>query len=351
MDSINILMLGGKRCGKTTVLASMCNEAEKVLSGTGMNLNVSQQTKLDLERAQSAIAQKLDVFKNPLMRVEVDDNPTSAMKAYSFQLRLQDSGKGIPFQIYDIPGEWLSDTHQDQIKSLIHQCQVIIIAIDTPYLFAKMTDEGYGKYHGEYNKPTQIANFFKNSLTVNDIMDRMILFVPIKCERYYHLTHTPQLNAFNRDYMQELVDAVSNGYRELLQYLRSGRDLMNSCTIAITPILSAGGIDFVCFRNDPETGKMVSLYQEAEFLPQYERGYHPKFCEQPIAFALTYILKQALTNLDNNNSIYQFKSNLQSGFSYAQLAQATECLRKRLKRNTGIYAEDGYYIIQNPKGI
>ena len=84
--------------------------------------------------------------------------------------------------MHDIPGEWLTDAHQEQVKALIHNCQVIIIAIDTPYLFSKMTGKGYGAYHEEYNKPLEITNFFKNSLSVSDIQDRMILFVPIKCE-------------------------------------------------------------------------------------------------------------------------------------------------------------------------
>ena len=35
-------------------------------------------------------------------------------------------------------------------------------------------------------------------------------------------------------------------------FLRSTPELLNSCTLAITPILSAGGIDFVHFRTDSE---------------------------------------------------------------------------------------------------
>ena len=61
-----------------------------------------------------------------------------------------------------IPGEWLTDPQQEgNLRGLIRQCQVILIAIDTPYLFAKTTGKGYGRYHEEYNKPLEIANFFK----------------------------------------------------------------------------------------------------------------------------------------------------------------------------------------------
>lgn len=340
-QQINILMLGGKRCGKTTVLASMYGQIDKILAGTALQLTVDEQTKTELQRALISIKNKMEDFKKPLTRVEVDENATSAMKTYSFKLILNNNR--IPFQIRDIPGEWLTDGHQETVKKLVKDSQVILIAIDTPYLFSKMTEKGYGIYHEEYNKPMEIANFFKNSLSVENIEDRMILFVPIKCERYYHLANTPQLNISKRNYMQELVNAVSCGYRELLMYLRSTPALVNNCTLAITPILSAGGIDFVRFRTDPETGKIVSLYQEPEFLREAEQGYRPRFCEQPMIYALVYILLQALEQ-KRTNSIF-------SGNIQAQLQAAILTLRKKIKRNTGSYAEDGFYFIQNPKHI
>lgn len=345
MKQVNILMLGGKRCGKTTVLASMYGEINKALSGTLLKLESEEQTQRDLERARASIEKKMEDFKIPLTRVEVDDNPTSAQKTYSFRLVVE-GGSKIPFRIHDIPGEWLTDSHQEEVKALVRESQVILIAIDTPYLFSKMTGDGYGVFHEEYNKPKEIANFFKNSLSVENIEDRMILFVPIKCERYYHLTNTPQLNTCKRNYMQELIDAIGNGYRELLMYLRSTPALLNSCTLAITPILSAGGIDFVRFRTDEETGKVISLYQEPEFLREYEQGYNPRFCEQPMIYALIYILLQEL-GIDK----LRFGAQMLKGMSQSQMQSALETLRRKLKRNTGNHAEDGFFFIQNPKEL
>ncbi len=344
MDTINILMIGGKRCGKTTVLASMCNAVSKALAGTGMQVGVAnEQTRAELSRAIHNITEKINVFNRPLKRVEVDDNPTSAQKTYMFNIRTT-SGKQIPFQIHDIPGEWLVDSHQEQVKNLVRISQIIMIAIDTPYLMAKMmADKGCGMYHEEYNKPMEIANFFKNSLTVNELSGRLVLFVPIKCERYYHLTHTPELNAFKRDYMQELVTAVGDGYRELLYYLKSTPQLLMNCVTAVTPILSAGGIDFVHFTKDPETGKIVSLYQEAEFLKEYDRGYAPKFCEQPLLYALTYIFAVTMKKNAETSGVKK----VLGGFDQRELAFSYEMLRKKLKKGTGAYADDGFLVIQD----
>ena len=89
MKQVNILMMGGKRCGKTTVLASMCAEINKALAGTSMSLDSdNEQTRVDLEKAKISIRQKVESFKTPLTRVEVDEDPSSPLKTYSFHLRI-----------------------------------------------------------------------------------------------------------------------------------------------------------------------------------------------------------------------------------------------------------------------
>lgn len=357
MKEIKVLMLGGKRCGKTTVLSSMYSSINSVLAGTGLSISVDDpSTQMELDRARRAIIDRMEQFKKPLTSCEVDDNPTSAERSYSFSLRREVNGKGkgggIPFRIHDIPGEWLTDQNAGKVKELITDCQVILIAIDTPYLFAKMTDKGYGQYHERYNKPIEITNFFKNSLSVDDLRDRMILFVPIKCERYYHLDRSVHLREFGRRYMQEVTQAVGAGYRDLILYLRSTEALVDHCTIAVTPILSAGGIDFISFRQDPQTGKMISYYQAPEFLPQGQGGYTPMFCAQPMIYILTYLLLQACDVQQQKNPLFQFSSSMTVGMNLGQMQAAVDTLQKRMKRNSGLLAQDdGYLFIQNPRGM
>lgn len=372
MKNINVLMLGGKRCGKTTVLSSMYAATNVVLAGTGLSINVDAATQAELNKARVSIINRLKEFENPLTSCEVDDNPSSAARKYSFSLKrdmnvnpnpnVKVNDPGIPFTIYDIPGEWLTNENASKVTGLIKECQVIIIAIDTPYLFAKMTDKGYGQYHEKYNKSIEITNFFKNTLTADDLKDRMILFVPIKCERYYHLDRSQHLRDFGRRYMSEIATAVGAGYRDLILHLRSCSELVNHCTIAITPILSAGGIDFISFREDPKTGRMVSYYQAPEFLSASELGYRPKFCEQPMIYMLAYLLlhvyeeriqmQQMQQQQRNSASLFQFGRTLSGGMTPQQMQEALLTLKKKMKRNTGVTAQDdGYLFIQNPKNL
>lgn len=348
MADINILMLGGKRCGKTTVLSSMCSEIDRALAGTELKFTPKNNTLANLAEAGSAIRQKIREFNNPLIRTTVDEKPTGAKQVYEFTYDMPGI-KNIGINIFDIPGEWLSDDiHTDEVRNLISTSQVIIIAIDTPYLFYKMTDKGYGLYHEEYNKPKEIANFFKNSLSPEDIKDRMILFVPLKCERYYHLTYSKKLNPFRRNYMHEVFEAVCKGYNDLLFYLRSTEQLLNSLTIAVTPILSAGGIDFVKFITDPVTKRVTSLYQEPEYLPDTQKGYTPMFCEQPIIYALTYVMRLGIDGQWKQKGLFKSTQNA----NYVAMQTAYRTLSKKMKRgSSGNFAGDGYFIIQNPKNI
>ena len=87
METINILMLGGRRCGKTTVLSAMYQEIGKILAGTGLSLSVgNDQTRKELAQAAEIIQQNIRKFATPLTRIEIDDNPTSANRSYNFTL-------------------------------------------------------------------------------------------------------------------------------------------------------------------------------------------------------------------------------------------------------------------------
>lgn len=355
VQQTNVLMFGGKRCGKTTVLASMHREINHALEGTSLKLEATPETKERLDAAVKAIQDRMKEFADdPLKRIEVSDGPTDATRLYRFQLRVDN--QSVSFNIRDIPGEWITDdAHRAEVQGYVGEAQVILIAIDTPYLMSKMTVKGYGAYHEEYNRPVEILDFFQNSLTVEDLQDRMILFVPIKCERYYHLDHTDKLNLYHREYMRELKPAISAGYAGLIRYLRSTRELRNRCTIAITPILSAGGIDFVRFRTDEDTGRIISLYQRPEFLPHEKQGYRPQFCEQPMLYSIIFILEQQRKQAQKMGlPLKAWNALLGRYLNNDQLISVINLLRTKIKRgndNDNEPSREGYFFIQNPWNI
>ena len=141
MDTINILMLEEDGAENHRAFRHVPGKIGKILAGTGMGLDVADnKTRAELGRAAQIIEENIKKFSVPLTRIEINDNPTGARRSYAFSLSVEKGGH-IPFHIHDIPGEWLTDPQQEgNLRGLIRQCQVILIAIDTPYLFAKTTE-------------------------------------------------------------------------------------------------------------------------------------------------------------------------------------------------------------------
>ena len=74
----------------------------------------------------------------------------------------------------------------------------------------------------------------KIALQGND-QKRMILFVPLKCEAYKIEGRMP-----------EVLEVVKESYNELITYFTTGKN-KELCTIAITPVITMGGLRFLRF--------------------------------------------------------------------------------------------------------
>lgn len=328
MSNIKILMVGGKRCGKTTVLASMTKQVNDALNGT-MALTQSMKVVSSLNDSIAALdayfinATPQDFFKP-------EDNPSSTVEEYNFSLNLTGKGKtGIQFEFIDIPGEYykLGDPGNDEAKNLIEESNVLIIAIDTPYM---MEDKdhyyGYGMNHAEYNKSIEITQFIKSKFRLDDnnskLKERLVLFVPLKCEHYYY-----------QDRMDEVAETVKKAYADLIEYFASPV-FKDNCVVAITPILSVGGIEFHSFKYGYKIRK--------------SGAYTPKYCEQPLLYTMSYYLKM-LTNQNYKGGawtkfLHMFNNTVVTN---DDIVEALGSVSDKLIKNK----KEGYMILQNPLGL
>ena len=181
----------------------------------------------------------------------------------------------------DVPGEWFNPENRNEYEEavkLLNESNVLIVAVDTPYLMDE-TIKARGVLHVEYNKSQSIINGITNKKdsakdSAGDISNRLVLFVPIKCEACY-----------NQKKMLDVTEMVKEGYDELIDYFKSD-NLKNSTTVAIMPILSMGGMEFVAFQQNPKTGRYMEGFQiMGDFDPQY--------CEQPLLASVMLLLQEA----------------------------------------------------------
>jgi hypothetical protein len=332
---IKIFMVGGRRCGKSTVLASMWNNADATLSGTNLTLTAGN---VMINKLQDTVDLSQSYFDAPDMESFVtvsDDNASFSLDSFDFSLDLAGKKTGISLQFVDVPGEFFAKPDDfDAVKEEIRESHVIIFAIDTPCLMEDMKEDQdgnpmYGERHISNNKPSHITHFIKDELKVEDIEDRLILFVPIKCEKYYYRGEMPQV-----------VEAVKKGYGELLQYLASP-NLAGHCTAAVLPIISLGGLEFFGFKNND-----ISPTASQEYIYHANNGnlaeYRPLYCDQPLLYSLAYILKTQDSH--RTGPIWALRSLLFGTPDGKALSKELQPLVEKINRD----AEKGFVLLQNP---
>lgn len=280
---INVMMVGGRRCGKTSVLASMqsCFE-EKVSQDTNLVLNTANSETLGTIEQKRAEMAMYFANKGPAKAFVPDSNPTLELASYGFDLELRlgqkKPGGRICINFIDYPGEWLSDKatteETKQLETHMKMSRIMIIAIDTPYM---MEEKGqYGEFTNRYYRVTEMIK--KSGFADGE---NMILFVPLKCERY-----------FNEGKMDLVQNAICEAYQNLIQHIKGSEN----CIAAITPILTLGGAEFSHFARN-EDGDIIM--REGAAIPDQAIYYfpdetvkrpEPKFCEQPLFYVLAYTL-------------------------------------------------------------
>ena len=334
---IQVLMVGGKRCGKTTILADMMEGSVDALEGKLKisPVNDGQHTKL-----WSSYCVATDYFDEDIHPkgaiLFTDENKNFDRQDYSFSVGIpgvEDSNLHVTF--VDVPGEWfdpLSENHEDA-ERLLKESNVLIIAVDTPCLMDE-TVKGRGVLHVEYNKSESITNGITKGINdlKGDISNRLVLFVPIKCEDYY-----------NQNKMSDVTEMVKEGYCKLIDYFKSS-DLENSTTVAIMPILSMGGMEFVAFKHDPEKGRYMEGFQ-------ITGSFKPQFCEQPLFSAMMLLLLEATNKIKPSNWFTKWlaKRKQKNGKFTADVAQDMFNVIKPLLR--GNDSQNGFEVIQDPLNI
>ncbi len=277
--TVKILMLGGRRCGKTSVLASMQNCFDKEFGSSNLTITIDDLgTTLDLTNKMNEINQYF--YGDHSENFIPDDHPTREIRRYDLSISLKSKSKGkIRFQFIDFPGEWIKDTsHHEELNNLIDESHVFLIAIDSPHLMEQTQSEEpdiIGKYNHNHNRSGMINEILKK---VN-LNGKLILFVPLKCEKY---------KASNQ--ISLLKHKVKIAYSSIINHVNNDNII---CTTAITPIFTFGTVEFKRFKRDPDTHDIIidpnnntPKYPLYGFMDDAKNYPEPHYCEQPLVYII-----------------------------------------------------------------
>lgn len=341
--NINIMMIGGRRCGKTSVLAAMKSMFDSKFASTNLKIRYTSKT-IELS---DKLQEMKDVYShiNEGTRFTPDDTNTTEIAKYGIAISLNSKPNGIiNFTFIDFPGEWLQDDeHSNLITDIVKSSSVILVAIDTPYLMEESPSESgneVGKYNERRNRSTIICDFLKG-LDLNST-GKMVLFVPLKCERYLHDNKMMLVN-----------ERVHTAYKPFFDYINSDINRAK-CTTAITPIFSFGTIEFTRFKRDGAEIVLDPKYKTPKY-PLYQftadakNAPEPLYCEQPLLYVLLYVLKcaEASKRKQYENWFQWIFVNI--GETFFKMPSADDFLKESSNIQKAIKVDgDGYEIVTDP---
>ena len=356
---VNIMMFGGRRSGKTSVLAAMKECVDKTFNNEaslGFTIaSADDETAVKLIEKSQEIKGYYDLpeeeRKNP---ITPDNSPTFDKQEYKFNISLIDKPSAkLQINFVDYPGEWLDNSTQyGQLKEIMEKTDIIIIAIDTPYLMeASKTEEAVGKYNESKNFSARVAEMVKNNFVVSENTQRkkMVLFVPLKCERYHNASNP------SKDEMELVNQKIHKAFENLIAFVTQGENA-NRYECAITPIFTIGNLRFTRFQED-ENGDFIMYEGKYPAKPMFRFDDNaiepePEYCEQPLLYTLLFLFKwaeQSKTRKGLGRLLTPFDT-LASRFlkipGAEDFAARSEYLRSKLEKES-----DGYEILSDPLGF
>ena len=275
---IHVTMIGPEGVGKSSILAAMAGQLDTMSEAAGVRFEADPATAALMQSRRAALS---GIFDDHLSSAEFPlqgsmTEETGELRTYRFAFRsgVMDQPR-YHLEFTDVPTQRMAENSPEIIRQ-VQKSAVILIAVDAVALMEK-NPQGLS-WHEAVNMPHAIHTLLMDaSLTNQAPMPQLVLFVPLKCEKYYHQPGG----------MEALEQAVRQAYDLVLSFLDHPR-----YTVGVTPILTLG--DVVFSRFDPAGAGYAPLYV---FRRRDEAGqvhlprYAPRFGEQPLCWMAAFLLQ------------------------------------------------------------
>lgn len=259
---INILMLGARGCGKSSLQASMFYGL-KDLKDDHLYLYIDDS--VDSAEMLTRKENLEKIFNNRKEDTWRESTHAETKGLYNSLIEAT-LCQHLTFKlnVMEVPGEEFKKQITPKTIKTISQTQVFMIVIDTPWLMEK------GRIGIRHNEVELISELLISVFSKSDKNeDKLLLFVPLKCEKYYHAGRITEVN-----------ERIKSAYGELVEHLTQ----FEHTTIYITPALTLGNLEFDHFEEN-EKGEDQAVYKYVG-----EANYAPRLTEQPMLYVMKYIL-------------------------------------------------------------
>lgn len=300
--NIDVLVLGNRAVGKTSLLATMLYKMDEQLRPNGITFEPADgETDKKLKEATSQMKQMFIGEGGAKVGLGIDG--TAGFEDYNFQLRFADDSNekkkelsSFKLIFHDHEGSVLAEGEKGgwqypQLRERFVRSRVIYVLVEAPYLmeFSKRDEIA------EISAKKEILKLFQE--LGEDCGEKLITVVPTKCEYYLRNNHTAELiDKLQREF-KDLIDCVSQ-----INKAGAGKRIR----LYVTPVQTVGGLEF---------SKME--YQEGVgAVPKFRRTmpnsrFDPKQTDLLLLFCMEYLLDCFFGEVAKSISVSNMKTTVE----------------------------------------
>lgn len=265
MSEFTVMMIGPEAVGKTTLLATMYKELNKMKSYARFNFYAENDTGINLDSAYQKLSRIIEQPTFTSIKPLLEG--TRGIIYHRFEIAFKDK-KELDLVFCDIAGGLINVSANDQdfrtFQQLLNRASVIVNVIDGAVLM-----EGSDIFFDRINKPSRIRDLLRPAL--NDEQSHLILFVISKCEAWLN-------KAEGRARLEKKFD---ERFKEVINLIEDRRNAVG----VVIPVKTLGCVEFSRMEKEGDEEKAV-------FVRRANKKFEPEFTDQPLRYALSFVLTE-----------------------------------------------------------
>lgn len=267
-----IVMVGPRGVGKTSLLAAMYGELKVKLTKAGCSFMMEAGP---TERAINERLRELKLVASGAgVKIQTGEGIDASALEETFKFHLGVGNGGEPevtLEFVDLPGGWYTGTGDFQrANQVLANSHVSFLAVDATALMESPTkvNQYLGKYHEQINAPDYIQNAYER---VEFKDSHLVVLVLIRAETY-----------IKNGKLSALIQKTQQAYSGLAEILNRNGVPLIGCYVE-----TVGSLYFNAFN---EKEGVVS----SEFVRDSKKGYSPNRCSVPLRIAVAKAFEFAL---------------------------------------------------------
>lgn len=214
-DVLKVLMMGGQRTGKTSMLAGLIDSMTHGSVKSIIEVKDVTESKVASEKLIKSIESlKWNLLTSYGKTYLIDDGKSAEFQDFTLQFCIPKTDNKMEIVFSDVSGEYydMGRTHDEEVREKIREYDVFLVAIDTPNLMEAVNADNIfcnEAINNSYNHINDIYSFLSELDDKAGADAKLIVFVPLKCEKWVKEGHLPDVIHRVKEVYEPTIHALS----------------------------------------------------------------------------------------------------------------------------------------------